>query len=146
MDLPHGDSCAKPNAHPGCATRICGGNRQRLSGFELRVAAEIAGHAHADALIHDLLQLVRQRDVLDDEGVEFEAQRGEGGLHLLFDLSAKRGLVGRHIEKGDVAGGEDVSHACNDRVAQLAFEIARRNTWRGVPLTCVKKVRGSAMR
>ena len=77
---------------------------------------------------------------------QFETERGEGRLHLLFNLLAQSRLIGRHIEKRHLAGGEDVGHASDDRVAQLAFEIADVDSVGRVPLTWVKKVRGSAMR
>jgi len=69
------------------------------------------------------LQRVGQRDVLDDELGEIEAEGGEGGLDLLADLRGEGGFVGGEIEEGEVAGGKDLGHAGDDGVAQLVFEV-----------------------
>jgi hypothetical protein len=61
---------------------------QRLSRRVERIAAQIANHVHADALVEDLLQFFGQRDVLDDELVQFEAERAKAGFICSTILSA----------------------------------------------------------
>src|SRR5262245_37009381 len=79
--LPHRDPRADADARAGrSARRRRGGNR--LAYLELRIAGQIADDAHPDALVQALLQLVRQRDVLDLESLERQPEIGERRLRL----------------------------------------------------------------
>ncbi len=64
-----------PRRRPGLLARVV----DRLGGLELGVLVEVAEHAHRGALVERLLDLGRQRDVLDDEARDRDAEVGEVG-------------------------------------------------------------------
>ena len=85
----HDEAGAHTDANAGATAAFVGGrDRHGLSHLELRVLAHVADHVHADALVEDLLELVGQREVFDDEGVEREAEVCKGRLHVLDDAIA----------------------------------------------------------
>ena len=81
---------AQPHAHAGAAAGVGRRQVQRLSRGVLRVAAHIAHHAHADALIEDLRSSSGSEMFSTTKLVQFQAQRGKGGLDLLGDLIGKQ--------------------------------------------------------
>ena len=133
--LAHGDARAEAGAGARHAALVGRRHRDGLRGLELRVAAHVADHAHADALVQPLLQLVGQRDVLDLEALQRQAEVGEHRPQLVGDRRPQLDLVGRHVEEGDVALGEVVGQHRHHRVAQLALEVADARRCRGVPET-----------
>ena len=77
-------SPAPTPAAPPPSFRRRDGNR--LSNFVLRVPAHVADHVHADTLIKDLLQFVRQRQIFDHETVERQTELGESRFELIGDF------------------------------------------------------------
>src|SRR5215469_5226313 len=69
--LSHRQTRTQSGAHPGRAPALVSrGNRDRLRHLVLRVATHVSDHVHPDPLIENLLQLVRQGQVLHHEVVE----------------------------------------------------------------------------
>ena len=109
----------RPATPPGLAAAMvmdCGGG-------ELGVAVEVADHVHADALVEDFCSSSGSEMFSTTNWVSSRPSAAKAGLICVDDLVAERGLVGGHVEEGDVAGGEDVGHARDDGVAELVFEI-----------------------
>src|SRR5205814_5518310 len=69
------------------------------------------------------LQLVGQREVLDDKRVELESQLGECWRETLPHRLSQLVEIRRHVEEGNLTRRERVGHAADDGVPQLAFEI-----------------------
>ena len=65
---------------------FAGRDGHRLRHLELRVAAHVAHHVHADALVEPFLQLIRQRKIFDHEGIERQTEIGEHRLQRFRDL------------------------------------------------------------
>ena len=68
----HADACAG-------RTRIAGRGTHRLGRLELGVLGQVADHAHRGAPVHRLLDLGRQRDVLDQDRGQLQPVVGELG-------------------------------------------------------------------
>ena len=79
MAIPAPRPAPTPAAPPPSFARR---NGNRLRHLVLRVAAHVADHVHADALIENLLQFVGKRQILDHEAIEREAKIGECRLQL----------------------------------------------------------------
>jgi HEAT repeat protein len=92
--LRHGESRAQAYADTSGAAFIRRGDRHRLRHLELRVAAHIADHVHADALVEALLEALGDKE-------EKVREMAIGALSRLGEAGAIPELVGL---LGDKAG------------------------------------------
>ncbi len=104
--------------------------------LELPVPIHVADHVHADLLVQELLQLVRQGEILHHERIERQAQVGKHRLQELGDRLAKRHLIGRHVEERHITVRKGVGHTSDDGIANLPFQVGD-----GVQLPCAADFR-----
>ena len=79
--LAHRYTCSQARANSrNSSALVCRGDGDRLSHLVLRVSFHVANHIHADSLVKNLLELIRQGEILNDEAVERESQLGKTRL------------------------------------------------------------------
>src|SRR5689334_13406965 len=106
--LAHRHPRAKTRTDAGTAALVRRGGGNRLRNLKLSVFAQIADHVHADPFIEALLQLIGQRQVLNDEGVELKTEIGERRGESLAKCVAQPRAVRGHAEKGSLARREGI--------------------------------------
>ena len=126
----HGESHSHAHARRGIATaaRILRRLLQCIGRLKLCIGIEIANHAHRCALIHRRLNLRRQRNVLDHQRHDLQSKRREIGLHAIADKLAQFILIGRQIERGNLALTQDVGKPRDHHVAQLIAQFIDRES------------------
>ncbi len=122
-NLGHGGACSETHAHAGCAAGVGGGEVERFS-------CGIEGVAAQSPTI--FMPMRWSKTFCSSSGREMfstanwsskRPRAAKAGFICADDLFGEDGLVGGHIEEGEVALGEDFAHAGDDGVAQLAFKI-----------------------
>ncbi len=95
-----------------------------LCGLVLHELAHVAAnHAHANLLIHDLLQFFRQRQVLHRHAFELQADPGKLRGQLGGQGLRKSQLVGGQVQKRNAAAGDGIADVLQHQSAQLAVQI-----------------------
>ena len=92
----------------------------------MRVIAKVADDVHSDPLVELPLQLFRQREILDDERIEAEAEIREDRGQLIGERARQRVEIRRHVEKRNLALCEGVRYSSDNRIPKVAIEIDRR--------------------
>jgi hypothetical protein len=77
MTWPKPTPAPMTDTHAGHAALVLRRLGNGVGDLVLREAAHVADHVHADLLVEDFLQFFRQRDVLDDQRIERQAEIGE---------------------------------------------------------------------
>ena len=118
----------RPRAQPGTGARytalVRGRDRYRLRRLELRVPPQVADHGHADALVQALLELLRQRQVLDLQLSSSTPRAANIGRTLSVILCPSSIWLAAMSRNGMLAFAEVVGQRPHDRVAQLPLEVA----------------------
>jgi hypothetical protein len=112
------DPRTRRTAFAGC------GERNRARGLELRVARDVADHAHADALLETLLQLVGERQALDLHVGDLKTEPRGVGVRARAHRRTERGLIRREVEERRRAGAELGRERAHEERAQLPLEVA----------------------
>ncbi|HUE04488.1 MAG TPA: alkaline phosphatase family protein [Bryobacteraceae bacterium] len=74
-------------------------------------------------LVQHFLQVIGQREVLDHERIEGQAQHAPRRPQLRSHFLRQRRLLRRHVQKRYFGRRDDVRNPGHDRVAELAFPI-----------------------
>ncbi len=125
--LAHRDAGAEADAGAGETARVGRRGADRLGRLHLGVLLHpVAEDAQLRALVDRLLDLLGQRDVLDEEARQLEAEAGELGRENAPAGDRELVVVRREVERRDLRLGEGVGEPRQDRRAQLAGDLVGR--------------------
>ncbi len=125
--LPHGDAGAEADAGTGEAAGIRRRGADRLGRLHLGVLMHpVAEDAQLRALVDRLLDLLGQRDVLDEEARELETEAGELGGEDAAAGDRELVVVRREVERCDLRLGDGVREPRQDGRTELPGDFVGR--------------------